>query len=180
MMVNLTRFPTWVTGVTCLPPTLIPYRGLMTFSLLENPDGGGWTAALLAFIRLDTTYAPHGQFPVYAYNVSVPEFGSTVARVGYDAVVCIEHYESWIVDTYISKGGPVTSILVDRRSYLSDLNSPGKLNHTSETVNKDDLNLATKNLTSTNKLVPFQVASNNSGFTIWKASTFVILYLGFH
>jgi hypothetical protein len=139
--------------------------------------GDGWTAALLALIRLDTTFAPQGDFPVYAHNVRDPYKNHTIAQIGYDAVVCIERYEPWIVETYVTKNGPKTTELVDRKGSLNYQNAPGTSNRTAERLNHKDLASASRNLTSANKMIPFQVASNNSVFGIWKVKAITLLHL---
>ena len=57
-------------------------------------DDRGWVTLTTVLIRLDTHYTPSGHFPVYS-NTS-----RTDSPVGYDAVVCVQRYESWIVETY--------------------------------------------------------------------------------
>jgi len=61
----------------------------------------GWTTLETVFIRLDTSLTPSGRFPAYV-NVS---YNKTEVRVGYDAVVCAQKYEPWIVEAYNTSTG---------------------------------------------------------------------------
>ena len=58
----------------------------------------GWTTVETVLIRLNTSYTPSGRFPVY----SAPDASGMGTRIGYDAVVCVEKYDPWIVEAYNS------------------------------------------------------------------------------
>ena len=63
------------------------------------------------FVQLNTSRTPSGRFPVYATTqvIEVPPDMIDV-RVGYDAVVCLQRYEPWIVEAYDTYTG-TSSIL---------------------------------------------------------------------
>jgi len=42
---------------------------------------------------------PRGRFPVY-FNWTWPGESGLVSRMGYDAVVCVQKYEPWVIETY--------------------------------------------------------------------------------
>lgn len=58
-----------------------------------------WTTLETALLRLDTDSTPSGHFPVHAQtSFSTPTLVNI--RVGYDAAVCVQKYEPWIIETY--------------------------------------------------------------------------------
>ena len=70
--------------------------GLDTVHIDSLADDQGWATLTTVFIRLDTGDTPSGNFPVYA-DLSDTHSNLTI---GYDAAVCVQRYESWIVETY--------------------------------------------------------------------------------
>jgi hypothetical protein len=46
-------------------------------------------------VRLNTTYAPNGTFSTT--GSSIPDQNGTTTFIGYDAAVCLELYEPWIL-----------------------------------------------------------------------------------
>ena len=82
-----------------------PYNneGVILRSELDD-DGAvtgnkGWTSVETVLVRLDTLLTPHGRFPVY-FNWTWPGESGLISRMGYDAVVCVQKYEPWVVETY--------------------------------------------------------------------------------
>ena len=61
--------------------------------------GQGWTTVETVLIRFDTSYTPSGHFPRYL-NKSSPNANGIETRIGYDAAVCVQKYESWIIEAY--------------------------------------------------------------------------------
>jgi len=60
-------------------------------------DNQGWATIDTILIQLTTGSTPSGHFPVY----SMGRWGlQNESWVGYDAAVCVQRYESWIVETY--------------------------------------------------------------------------------
>jgi hypothetical protein len=58
-------------------------------------------------IRLNTTYTPNGTFGILS-DMAVPDVYGNLTRIGYDAAVCLQLFEPWIVETYnATTGTPV-------------------------------------------------------------------------
>ena len=62
-------------------------------------------------VRLNTTYAVNGTFGVLG-NTSLPDKDGHATFVGYDAVICLELYEPWVLEVYNSSIGLPNSIRV--------------------------------------------------------------------
>ena len=87
-------------------------------------------------------------------NESVPDVNGVETRIGYDAAVCVEKYDPWIVETYnASVGSPATLRIVDEGHSNSSLPS-GKIQ--GEPIQ------ATRYLNTTGKNPAFYVAHDNS------------------
>ena len=113
-----------------------------TYDIIDRESGNGWIGIETALIRLGSSYTPNASFPVWADPIADPQEYST--KIGYDAVVCVEMCEPWIVQIYNSSlGVPKTMASVgkstttdfepdDRNtgphlgSYTRVLNSTGK------------------------------------------------------
>ena len=71
--------------------------------------GQGWTTVETVLIRLNTSFTPFGRFPVYS-DLTVAN--GVESRIGYDAAVCVERYEPWIIEAYnTSVGFPTWTIM---------------------------------------------------------------------
>ena len=71
-------------------------------------DGKGWISLEHILIRLNTTYTPNGTFPVLSAQ-SIPDtVTGNPTYIGYDAVVCLQLFEPWVVEMYNSTTGPST------------------------------------------------------------------------
>ncbi|KLO16744.1 hypothetical protein SCHPADRAFT_198455 [Schizopora paradoxa] len=71
-------------------------------SLFSSPvdmggSGSGWTTIEVVSTRINDTYTPSGTFPLYG-DPMLNATGSPT-RIGYDAAVCVEAYEPWIVES---------------------------------------------------------------------------------
>ncbi|KAL0949015.1 hypothetical protein HGRIS_009111 [Hohenbuehelia grisea] len=78
-------------------------------------EGNGFVTVEAVLIRLNTSYTPEGQFPKYSEE-SIPDETGALTRIGYDAAVCLELYEPWIVETYNSSAGPPSSMKIVSKS----------------------------------------------------------------
>lgn len=59
-----------------------------------------WSTVETVLIRIDTNEAPSGRFSAYL-NSTLPDPRYIAGHVyGYDAAVCVQKYESWIIETY--------------------------------------------------------------------------------
>ena len=77
-------------------------------------EGAGFTTIETVLIRLNTTYAPEGNFPVRSRAAVGPP-------VGYDSLVCLEVFEPWVMDVYnCTSSGPVTLRVVGKGAAIQD------------------------------------------------------------
>ncbi|EKM82111.1 hypothetical protein AGABI1DRAFT_70724 [Agaricus bisporus var. burnettii JB137-S8] len=104
--------PFWPNGVT-LSYFSYPLRD-------TSSNGTGFVSLELALIRLNTSFAAQGQFS--ALGEAVPDANGSATHIGYDAVVCIEVFEPWIVDVYNSSiGDPTPQNIVEKGNAVRDL-----------------------------------------------------------
>ena len=68
---------------------------------ITGEGGNGWIGTEIALVRLNTSYTPNGKFPVYS-NTTIVDASGFNSRIGYDAVVCVELYEPYVMETYNS------------------------------------------------------------------------------
>jgi len=139
---------------------------LYTPAIVEDPIGGvnfysntpyrvgnqRWVTVDTVFIHLNTSFTPVGYFPLYS-NESLPN--SNGFRVGYDAAVCVQVYEPWIIEAYNTSTGSSFVLGVvgegnDRTSLLSGGNIQG-----TQIAN-------TRYLNTTGKDIAFSVAYQKS------------------
>lgn len=86
-------------------------------------DGAGFVTVENILVRLNTSYAPNGVFPVLSKD-SVPDKDGNPTYIGYDACVCLELYEPWVLDVYNSTVGVPTSLrIVDAGAALRDMSN---------------------------------------------------------
>ncbi|KAK0237149.1 hypothetical protein EDD85DRAFT_599337 [Armillaria nabsnona] len=71
-------------------------------------EGLGWISIEWVLVRLNTTYSRDGTFATYSDEYVLDENG-TETRIGYDAAVCLELYEPYVVETYNSTTGMPSS-----------------------------------------------------------------------
>jgi len=97
----------------------------MTIDYIITASGNqGWLVTEIVLIRLNTLSAPSGRFPVYT-NVSSPWVES---RIGYDAAVCVQKYEPWIVEAYnTSITSPSTLRIVEKAYGITSLTPSGNI-----------------------------------------------------
>lgn len=87
----------------------------------------GWTTVETVLIRLNTSFTPSGRFPVYS-NESLPDADGVETRIGYDAAVCVEKYEPWIIEAYnTSIGSPTALRIVERGDGSTSLLPSGNI-----------------------------------------------------
>jgi len=81
--------------------------------------GIGWVEIETVLIRLDSGYVPNASFPVW--TVSPPPAGYNLdVHIGYDAAVCVEVYEPWVVQIYNSSLGVPTTMNIVGKSASTD------------------------------------------------------------
>lgn len=114
----------------------------------------GWTTVETVLIRLNTSFTPSGRFPVYS-NQSVPDANGVESRIGYDAAVCVQKYEPWIVEAYnTSIGSPTTLRIIEKGDGSASLLPSGDI--------QGSPIAGTRNLNVTGKNPAFYVAHDNS------------------
>ena len=73
-------------------------------------------------VRLNTSFAPNGTFGLK--GDSLPDKDGIATFIGYDAAVCLELYEPWVLDVYNSSAGsPSTMRIVDKAAEIKDMNT---------------------------------------------------------
>ncbi|KAF8811878.1 hypothetical protein BYT27DRAFT_7088549 [Phlegmacium glaucopus] len=83
-------------------------------------DGTGFMTVENVLVRLNTSFAPNGSFSVTGPN-SVPDQNGKPTFIGYDAAVCVELYEPWILEVYHSSAGLPNSLrIVDKAAIVKD------------------------------------------------------------
>ena len=106
--------PFWNNGVA---------HSISSFPLSMGQDGTGFVTIENTLVRLNTSYAPHGAFPVLSKE-TLPDENGTATFIGYDAVVCLELYEPWVLDVYNSSVGlPASFRIVGKGPSVTDMNT---------------------------------------------------------
>lgn len=94
--------------------------------LSKGQDGKGWISLEQVLVRLNTTYAPNGIFPVLGAQ-NLPDATGEPTHIGYDAVVCLQLFEPWVVEVYNSTTGPSTVRMVERGNAARSMNAGEKM-----------------------------------------------------
>ena len=117
----------------------------------DTTGNQGWTIVEAVSIRLRTDFTPSGRFPVYSNKL----FPSTEIRVGFDAVVCLQKYEPWIIEAYnTSTGSSFALQIVGKGDDSTSLSPSGNIRGT-RIAN-------TRYLNATGKDIPFSAAYKKS------------------
>jgi len=75
-------------------------------TVIPNITGGQrWAAVDTVLVRLNTSLTPSGQFPVYS-DKPPQGYDWPGTRLGFDAAVCVQSYEPWIIEAYNATTGP--------------------------------------------------------------------------
>ena len=101
------------TKVLARKPQLMTVEG-------EQP-GNGWISAEVVLVRLNSSFVPSGQFPISS-EVSQTDATGKETRIGYDAAICVELYEPWIIEAfYNSNLGLVATVrIVEQANTIHD------------------------------------------------------------
>lgn len=95
----------------------------------SGADGKGWISVENVVVRLNTTYTPSGKFSRYS-DQSVPDVAGDPTYIGYDAAVCLELFEPWILETYNTTVGLPSSLrIVDKTNEVRDQNTQRLTEH---------------------------------------------------
>jgi len=68
-------------------------------TITEGGAGNGWAGVEIVLVRLNNSFVPSGQFPVFS-EVPGIDAGGRETRIGYDAAVCVELYEPWVIEVF--------------------------------------------------------------------------------
>ncbi|KAF9526688.1 hypothetical protein CPB83DRAFT_769770 [Crepidotus variabilis] len=96
-------------------------HSMMSVPLSMGTCPGSIITVETILVRLNTTYAEHGKFALLS-NDSIPDVDGNPTHIGYDAAVCLQLYEPWIVEVYNSSVGVPNSIrLCDKGAEIHDM-----------------------------------------------------------
>ena len=129
-------------------------QGVSLGITLEDIDTAGLTIVEIAIVRFDSGFTPSGRFPVYFRRnlTSDPEIGPS--RLGYDAAVCVQKYEPWIIETYNTSITSPSALQIVGKGSGSTLVSPSGNIRGAPTA-------GTRYLNTTNKSSTFLEALSN-------------------
>ena len=83
--------------------------------------GTGFVTLETALIRVNTSFAPLGVFPVLSSKYT-PDAHGFETFVGYDAVVCLQLYEPWIIEAANgTTTRPVSLRIVEKSAVVQSL-----------------------------------------------------------
>jgi len=119
-------------------------------------------------LRLQTDYTPSGSFPV-SLNRTVRTSGLLQRKVGFDAAVCVQKYEPWIVETYNTSIVSPSTLQIVKKGNDSNSSSPSGNIRGPPIANAGYLN-------ATGKEPVFTVAHGNSINQMVKDSSGDIFY----
>ncbi|KLO16745.1 hypothetical protein SCHPADRAFT_847669 [Schizopora paradoxa] len=130
-------------------------------SLFSKPvdmgaSGNGWTTIEVVSVRLNDTYTPSGTFPIYGDPIL--DSNGTQTRIGYDAAVCVEAYEPWVIESFNSTGLTPSS----RRIVRSGNGLPAPSSSDPGGVAATTLNDVERTINSTGKATAYSAAHDNS------------------
>ena len=102
-----------------LAPATLPDNGVAHTSYSFTGEWeNGWLGIETVLIRLNSSYAgPNANLPVWNAD---PIDGASGVSIGYDAAVCLEMYEPWIVQIYNSSLGVSTTMAIVGKSATTD------------------------------------------------------------
>ena len=117
------------------------------YPLPTSELGNGWVWTETLLVRLNNSYAPNANFPVWSADPIEDASGSST-RIGYDAAICVKMYEPWIVQIYNSSLGVPTTMTIVSKSASTDF-------ETDDGNRGPRLDSYTRALNSTGKYFPF-------------------------
>jgi len=88
----------------------------------HGESGNGWVRTEIVLVRSEDSFAPNASFPLWRDGPVIDKAG-TISHIGYDAVVCAEMLEPWIVQIYNSSLGVPTTMTIVGKSATADFES---------------------------------------------------------
>ncbi|KAF8990223.1 hypothetical protein BDQ17DRAFT_1372225 [Cyathus striatus] len=99
-------------------------HSLFSYPLTMGEEGNGWQSLEVVLVRMNTIYAPNGTF-LRNIDVDIPD---GTMNIGYDAAICLELYEPWVVEVYNSTvGAPSSTRIVGKGPSIVNENSNERL-----------------------------------------------------
>ena len=139
-------------------------EGVRLHSVTPRTAGNqGWITIETVFIQLNTSLTPSGHFPAY-WNESLP--GKGEVRLGYDAAVCVQKYEPWIIEAYNSSTGSSFALRIVEKGDGSTSAAPSGNIRGAPIAN-------TRYLNATGKDFVFSTVHNNSVTRFWEANDYL-------
>jgi len=89
------------------------------YGLPTSGSGDGWVGTEAVLVRLNNSYVPNANFPVWSAD-PIEDASGFSSRIGYDAAICVETYEPWIVQIYNSSLGVPTTMTIVSKSASTD------------------------------------------------------------
>uniref|UniRef100_A0A0W0EVF4 Uncharacterized protein n=1 Tax=Moniliophthora roreri TaxID=221103 RepID=A0A0W0EVF4_MONRR len=128
-----------------------------SFPSYQGDDGTGWIQVELLLVRLNTTFTQNGRFQTYC----PPKAQGSPAPIGYDAAVCVELFEPYVVGLYNNSNGiPESLMIIDKAKSIQPDRSTTREGNALKGV-KSELN-------STGLFVAYEVLHDNSNNQIVK------------
>jgi len=123
-------------------------------------DGQGWVTIETVFVQLNTSLTPSGRFPAY-WTESLPK--GVEVRLGYDAAVCLQKFEPWIIEAYNTSTGSSFALGIVGKQNDSTSLSPSGTIRGARMEN-------TRYLNATGKDFVFSTVHNSSVDRFWEAN----------
>ena len=128
-------------------------------SLQSELDSGGavtgnegWTTVETVLVRFATDLMPSARFPVRFDKPWLESDSGQITRLGYDAAVCVQKYEPWIMETHITSTTSASALqIVGGGSGSTSMSPDGE-------IRGDPITNATRYLNTTGKNLAFAVA----------------------
>jgi len=92
---------------------------LNEYVLPISESRNGWVGIDVVLVRLNNSYAPNAKFPVWSAD-PIEDASGFSSRIGYDAAICLQMYEPWIVQIYNSSLGVPTTMNIVGKSASTD------------------------------------------------------------
>jgi len=89
------------------------------YPLPTSGSGNGWIWTETVLVRLNNSYTPNANFPVWSAD-PIEDASGFSSRIGYDAAICVKMYEPWIVQIYNSSLGVPTTMNIVGKSASTD------------------------------------------------------------
>jgi hypothetical protein len=90
-----------------------------------SQEGHGFITIEHVLVRLNTSYTPAGKF-LQTSDISIPDKNGKPSFIGYDAAVCLQLFEPWILEMYNSTTSLPHSIQLVEYGNMTQQLGPGE------------------------------------------------------